>query len=310
MPALPVPDYETIPRFAEIMKGIDATARAEALSMFLAPFQKRYRRTFIDPPIDFEARIGAGDDLLRTLQEEGCATTAIGAADKARLLELTGPLVQEVQARMDAAAEPSVKTSQMKLDPEVHADIFEHARAVLDAAHVFAAAGAYAAAPVTLGGLAVQVNTARATRQRYGEIDEAGLPPLATRYLHLDSGGWPWTKALIYLSDVPGMDQGPFRFVVGSHRVCDEFELIVRKTNDKLAISWRDFLALPPAFRLYTDVGNYVDPDSPGARDMLAKERAICGRDDLILFDYNGVHRGGFVREGSRWMMQCSLVAA
>ncbi len=78
---------------------------------------------------------------------------------------------------MDAADEPSVKTAQMKLDPKAHAEIFEHARAVLDAAHVFAAAGAYASAPVKLGGLAVQVNTARATRQRYGEIDAAGLPP-------------------------------------------------------------------------------------------------------------------------------------
>ena len=114
MPALPVPQYEKIERFRKIMDGIDTTARVEALSMFLAPFQKRYRRTFIDPPIDFEARIGAGDDLLRTLQTEGCATAAIGAEDKARLVELTTPFAQEIEARMAKAAEPSVKTSQLQ----------------------------------------------------------------------------------------------------------------------------------------------------------------------------------------------------
>ncbi len=29
------------------------------------------------------------------------------------------------------------------------------------------------------------------------------------------------------------------------------------------------------------------------------------GRSDLVLFDNNGVHRGGFVRSGYRFMLQC-----
>ena len=40
----------------------------------------------------------------------------------------------------------------------------------------------------------------------------------------------------------------------------------------------------------------------------MARERAYHSEDgDLILFDYNGVHRGGFVREGYRYMLQCHL---
>ncbi len=41
---------------------------------------------------------------------------------------------------------------------------------------------------------------------------------------------------------------------------------------------------------------------------MLANE-VVCtdGRSDLALFDNNGVHRGGFVRSGHRFMLQCQF---
>ncbi len=86
---------------------------------------------------------------------------------------------------------------------------------------------------------------------------------------------------------------------------------MVRKTNDKEHIRDEMFLALPEPFRMITHFGDEMDPDSEAAQDLLRNERAYCdGESDLIMFDFNGVHRGGFVRKGYRYMLQCAFGAA
>ncbi|HEY5411123.1 MAG TPA: hypothetical protein VIJ94_10400, partial [Caulobacteraceae bacterium] len=100
--------------------------------------------------------------------------------------------------------------------------------------------------------------------------------------------------------------QGPFRYVRGSHRLMGDFEALVRKTNDKLRQQTVRFLALPPEFGQHANFGDYIDETTPGAAGLLAKEVALTdGRSDLALFDNHGVHRGGFVRSGHRFMLQC-----
>jgi hypothetical protein len=149
------------------------------------------------------------------------------------------------------------------------------------------------------------VNTAAVTARDYGPLDADGVPSPSTRYMHIDSAMWPPVKVLIYLSPVTA-DQGPFRYVEGSHRLASEFELMVRKVNDRKTITGPLFMALPPQFRMYTLFGDVLDPESQGARELLSRERAYCdGVSDLILFDFNGVHRGGFVRSGHRYLLQC-----
>jgi hypothetical protein len=133
---------------------------------------------------------------------------------------------------------------------------------------------------------------------------------LATSYMHVDSVHWPNIKALIYLDDV-GPDQGPFRYVCGSHRLMQPYEAAVRKTNDKLRHQLVELCALPPEYAQHAIFGDYIDPESPEARALLAREAQVCdGGSDLVLFDNNGVHRGGMVREGHRYMLQCAFDAA
>jgi hypothetical protein len=196
------------------------------------------------------------------------------------------------------------------LSPETHPEIFAAVADIFEADKINAAASAYAGRPVTMKTVTVQVNTERATALTYGKLDAEGRPKAKkTRYMHVDSSFWPPLKVLIYLNPV-GPDQGPFRYVVGSHRIAGDFELVVRKTNDKYAIHNEMFMALPPAFRQYTEFGDAMDADTEQAAELLAKERAYCdGVSDLVLFDFNGVHRGGFVRQGHRYMIQCSLKA-
>jgi len=305
--ALPVPDYESIPRFRSLLDEIDDRTRAEALDLFLPQFRKRYLKELVSPKVDYSVRIGAGDDVLRDLQQDGCALTRIDTADKARLVEITAPLVADLDARQTASPAPTFKHGQLRLDREAHAAIFEHVDHMFSTGPVYAVSSAYAGRPLTLAAMAIQVNDERTTALKYGALGADGLPALKTSYYHIDSGAWPPLKVLIYLNRVTP-DEGPFRYVIGSHRLTEVFELAVRKTNDKIKIPTKLFLALPPPFRLYTDFGDYMDPDSAAAAALQGREREICdGESDLILFDYNGVHRGGFVRRGHRYMLQCAF---
>jgi hypothetical protein len=310
MNALPTPDYTQFSKFTRELDGIDDAVRAEAFGLFIKPFHARYRDILTQPRPDYEARIGGGDETLRTLQQQGVALAKSDPALKAQLNALAMPLAQKIEDHLAATVEVGFKDGQLLLDETEHAAIYAATAALLDQAHILDVAGAYAREDLKLTGIAVQVNTAATTTRKYKAIDAEGLPKKKTQYLHIDSSGWPHTKVLIYLNDV-GLDEGPFRYIAGSHRGVDDFELAVRKTNDKLRIDKRLFMALPEAFRLLADFGDHLDPESEESKAFLARELALYDdrKSDLVLFDYHGVHRGGFVREGARRILQVNFTA-
>ena len=310
MPALPHPDYLSLPEFSGQLGRIDDDARVEALQMFMKPFHAKFRERLVMPRPDYGLRIGHGDQMLAELQRDGVAFGRVEPELKRRLTALAWPFAEAVEHCVDERASMSLKACQMVLEGGPAAEAGALLEQIFAQTGVYAAANAYAGRPLRLYRIGVQVNTAYSTRQRYGEVDAAGVPEHATSYFHIDSGGWPGIKVLIYLTEVE-LDQGPFRYVVGSHRWAGDFELSVRKATRKLAMPRRLFMALPDEFRMDADFGDHLDPDAEDAAAALAGERAVCdGASDIILFDYSGVHRGGFVREGKRYMLQCSLTAA
>ena len=304
---LPNPDYRSLPQYRKAWRKVDEQTRIQALASFMKPFHACYRRHLSSPRLDYDVRIHEGDGILRRLQEDGCSLSRIEAGRKATLTGLTAPLAQAVHAHLDAQPRPRFSDQQLLLDRVEHAEIFDAVEETLSAEHIFAAGAAYVGAPIRLKTLAIQVNTQRATAFTYPVLDEEGIPEPKTRYFHIDSALWPPLKVLIYLNRVT-LDEGPFRYVVGSHRLATEFELMVRKTNDKAKIYDELFLSLPAPFRMYTDFGDDMDPNGEAAAELLRNERAYGdGESDLILFDFNGVHRGGFVRQGHRYMLQCGF---
>jgi hypothetical protein len=311
MYVLPTPDYSRFSRFRDHMGDIDDAVRAEAFAMFIKPFHARYRDILTQPRPDYEARIGAGDSILRALQQDGVALAKSDPGLKAQLNALADPLAERIEAHLAAVEQPNFKDGQILLDETEHRAIYDAVAAIFEEAHIFDVAAAYARERVKLFGIACQVNTAATTLRKYKAIDAEGLPLKKTQYLHIDSSGWPHHKVLLYLNDV-GLDEGPFRYVVGSHRMLDDFELAVRKTNDKLRIPPKLFMALPEAFRQLADFGDNIDPDAPESVALLQRERALWDdkRSDLVLFDYHGVHRGGFVRKGSRRILQINFAPA
>ena len=308
--ALPLAAYDTLEWLERFRRKVNETVRRQALAEFLPAFRERYERRLAFLAPDLEARIATGDEMLGSLQREGWALGAMSDTARRRIRDLAVPIAEPMRLELDGIDKPRFADGQIRLDAKAHAPLFEAVSAGLEECGALDAASAYAGAPLVLNSLGLQVNTAGETRAKYGELDAKGLPERPTSYFHVDSNDWPSLKALIYVSDV-GPEQGPFRYVAGSHGLMGAYEAAVRKTNDKMRNTAVNLCALPPHFSQHANFGDYIDASGPEALALLAKEVEVCdGASDLILFDNNGVHRGGMVRDGHRFMLQCMFVRA
>ncbi|HEY5411305.1 MAG TPA: hypothetical protein VIJ94_11330 [Caulobacteraceae bacterium] len=308
--ALPVASYDRLPWLERFRGRVNDEIRAQTLASFLPVFRERYQRRLDMRAPDLTARVASGDTVLRGLQQGGYALGALPDESKRLIRELTHPICTELHASLDDVEVSRFSDGHIRLDAEQHAPIFSAVSASLGECGAMDALSAYAGRRLLLYSLGLQVNTAKETKARYGELDTSGLPERSTSYLHVDSNDWPGVKVLIYLSDVD-QEQGPFRYVAGSQSRMGPFEAAVRKTNDKLRHSVLELCALPAHFAQHANFGDYIDPVSPVALQLLKEEVTVCdGRSDLLLFDNNGVHRGGFVRDGHRYMLQCTFMRA
>ena len=303
--SLPRPDYLNHPQMAREAERVSNETRIQAVERFAPAFQKAWKEWFTSGQPDLDARIaGPGDETLRTLLQDGVCIVGVNPAIKTRLVEAVAAPLIEIDAKI-AAFDGKPKFGDLNVEltkaqwPQVHA-LVDEAFAELQVLDI---AAAYAGAPLRVKRLFVQVNNDMETARRYGPIDADGLPQRKSDYWHIDSDIFPSFKALLYLNPV-GPDQGPFRYVPGTHRNLDAFETVTRKVNDSLKLSAAQFLSLPDALRLHALFGPYMTGDEPEAAALLAREVICIGDGDLILFDNNGVHRGGFVRKGARRLMQ------
>ena len=310
MTLLPNPDYFNHPKFQPFTAQVDDAARIAAMDAFLPAFHRSYADWIANQRTDFDIRIGPGDAALAELQAKGFALLKITPALKAELANLAEPFVAALDERLASVGKPKFRDMNTAIDRAGNERLYEVVDTAFRELHVQEIASAYVRRPMRIKKLFVQLNNATETRIRYGEIDAEGLPALKSNYWHIDSDVWPNVKVLIYLNDV-GLDQGPLRYVVGSHRQTPSFETVVRKTNDTLKLPTAQFLALPDELRMHALFGPFLTGEEPESLRLLAREQAVCGGGaDLIVFDNNGVHRGGFVRSGSRCIVQCLFEAA
>ncbi len=311
MSVLPNPDYLNHPRFKTAADRVNGDTAKAALTQFLPAFHRTYVDWLTSSPPDLAARIGEGDEALRALQQCGFAQLTIDGAAKAELVALCAPLLAPLEARLSAfQGKPKFRDMNVALDGADSATIYRLVEEMFGDLSVFDTVSAYVRRPLKLKKLFVQLNNATETAARYGVIEQDGLPRLKSDYWHIDSDVWPCVKVIIYLNRVT-LEQGPLRYVVGSHRAPPDFETVVRKTNDTLKLPADQFLALPEEFRMHALFGPFLSGAEPQIEALLAQETAISGEaGDLILFDTNGVHRGGFVRSQDRRILQCLFQAA
>ena len=303
---LPNPDYRNHPKFAFPDDLPKAQREADGLAQFLPAFAKNYESWLKVGYPDFGSGEPSGQPVLDEIRRDGVALLTVPAELKGRMADAAAATFEDIEGRIRSfPGKPKFRDMNVAFERSDHPLLYDLAHQTFAALGVYDAARRYLRMPLKIKKLYGQVNNQDETARRYGVIDEDGLPRLKTDYWHIDSDVWPCLKVLIYVNQV-GPDQGPMRYVTGTHRALDSFELIARKTNDTLKLPIPLFVALPDALRVHALFGPYLTGDEPQALAMLPKERVLWGTGkDVVLFDNNGVHRGGFVRNGSRHIIQC-----
>jgi|HubBroStandDraft_6_1064221.scaffolds.fasta_scaffold134237_2 hypothetical protein len=133
-----------------------------------------------------------------------------------------------------------------------------------------------------------------------------------SRDIHFDSYNGI-VKCILYLGDT-GIDDGPFRYVPGSHRW--QIPLVKRLAakanpyaNDLSSpAKRRAFLELPPSLRYYSHIGYNLRDEDPISESLREAEMSFTTAEHghLLLFDNYGLHRGGQCNSGQRTC--CQLV--
>ena len=203
------------------------------------------------------------------------------------------------------------------------------AAAILRKTGIWGAAEKYKQLRLELAYCALELSTERQTwyRDCYADV---GLPTSDTAYVHYD-GNFSVIKALIYLNDV-GLQTGPFRYNSRSlkwKRSVFTNTLLVHldhafgerryhgyggtyyRPRFKLPSARSDFVSLPRCFRSSSHFGDDLLNGSPMSKRLLEAERPVTGPlGTCILFDgYGGLHRGGLVAKGERWVINVGLQA-
>lgn len=256
----------------------------------------------------------AGREIAAALDLDGVHAFRLTDAEKARLETLTGPWFGQLRLRL-AAGVRHFDDNRLWIDAQASPEVYAWFRDLMDRAGVLSAASARLGRPVTVAHLIPQLNTPE-TDFWTGQFADVGEPDPACNYCHVDTA-WGIAKMIVYVGEV-GEANGPFSYVRGSHRARDGFwGRLVRKANDYAGLSStrpaarRLFAALPAGLRRKAAFGPDLRDDHPLAPALLAAEtRFTTDAADAILFDPDGVHRGGMVQAGERRVVGVLLAEA
>jgi hypothetical protein len=151
----------------------------------------------------------------------------------------------------------------------------------------------------------------------YDEMDEFMYTPFSrndapkTVDMHIDpplqNTHQVCIKGILYLNEVT-VDNGPFSYILGSNNYKIGFlERVIRESNalcglcDYKQYNRELFFALPKSFQKKASIGTDLLDSSPESSILINLEHQFTSKDgDLILFDFQGIHRGGLRCKGER----------
>lgn len=170
---------------------------------------------------------------------------------------------------------------------------------------IIEAASAYLGRPVGIKHVNAQINDQDLAFWKR-VFPDTQLPDPWGSYLHIDAT-YGMLKCAIYVHEI-GPDGGPFCYVRGSQNAgIGWFEGMVRRTNDFSGLSGRKpearrkFMALPAFLRKKADFGGDLLDNSPDVQRLREGHfDATSNYGNCVLFDGNGMHRGGMVNKGER----------
>ena len=306
---LPKIDYAAHPAYGGMLEPTPALGR-RALAV-LEPLIAEMQTIERQKQARFGYRHGHAEPVGEALVRDGATTIQLTGAVLAPIEQAAAPVIGVVSRRLQetrASGERiKYKTAHEGISAESHPEFWAAIWRAMQDAGALAITAAYFGAPaakvLSAGVLVNQPDQDWAVRL-YRDV-EIEAPPTAG--FHIDSNGKCFVKAVLYLSDV-GPDHGPFGMVLGSHRwdegsqervfrrAFDKSDLVIRSAKKR-----RMFLSLPPEMQVKAEFGGDMLAGSPEAEALLGGELAALGpKGQLNLFDPEGVHRGGNVRQGER----------
>jgi hypothetical protein len=315
---IPQPDYANHPAYGRYFADLKWKDRADALGALLPQLKKvsfdylrwQYQKRKL---AGAALPMAAKPELLQELLEKGAIGVRLAAEDKAFFVDKTRPWLESLLEKRAGLEKRRFRDNSIRLEsPELVAQ----ADARLRKAGWIAIAENYMGVPLRVRRIYALVFGTGDTSFWKKKFEGASVTVPETTYLHIDSTFGTF-KFLVYLNEVTE-ENGPFCYVQGSHRFSRApGELIIRKAMDRSSLdsvslaNRRKFYALPRFLQRKCAVGyDYLD-EQPESRELLARERRFLSTDgDMILFDYDGLHRGGMVRSGERQILQIQLEPA
>jgi hypothetical protein len=336
-------DYAAHPAYAELVRGSSRVVRFAALRRFLPSLLLiKIKRLIRYEMIPLHVRRGAGlagrlrllmaalanvftgsqrpepgaqqSPLEVRLRRQGVVVVQISSQDLDTLKQLSKEWFDRLHAHRTAAANGprSFEASRSYVRWDEDGALYEGIETLLERSGVLPAARAYLGPHARLVDVNPQINDPSDDfwKRIFPDRDET-LPRSA--YLHRDASGGD-LKAIIYLTEV-GSEQGPFGYVLGSHRLSlSRAEDHVCEANDSNGLAGTEpgtrqlFAGLPPSLRLKGAFGNDLQDNDPASQSLLRSLWSITApAASIVLFDTKGVHRGGMVANGERRVITCVL---
>lgn len=334
-------DYAYHPAYQPLTQSASPVLRAKALLQFtrsMVPlmFKRLIRYEMI--PVEVRSPKTAGDfgkllvtagrnalglhprgpdatqplEVFTTLERDGVCVVKIAEDRFAALSDLSRPHFARLEERRakTATGDRSFDESRSNVDSREHGvELFAALNQIIIDSGIMESASRYLGRQARLIDVNPQINDASDSfwRNIFPDMDGFKLPDSA--YFHRDASGGD-LKAIFYMSDV-GPKNGPFSYVVGSNKMeMSKLDDLIAEANDHNGLSATTrqarerFAALPGKLRQKGAFGNDLKDDDQLAREIREGLWSItAGKGSIVLFDTKGVHRGGMVVEGNRYVI-------
>lgn len=299
-------DYENMPLLTKEagFKGLSFSTALRFISMYATIRASRLVRSLTGQR---RAAVPANPALLNKLKSDGIVCLSLKPDEIDAIRTATAPAFAKLDERR-----ASIPLEKRKFDDNVYwctrsADprAFAAVENAFSRYDIVRAASAYLGRPVGVKHVNAQINDPQFAFWKRQFPDTKLADPWGS-YLHVDAT-YGMLKCAIYMHDI-GPDGGPFCYVRGSQNAkVGWFEGMVRRTNDFCGNSGRkveareQFMALPAFLRKKAEFGADILDDSAEAERLREGHfSATSNFGNCILFDGNGIHRGGMVNQGER----------
>jgi hypothetical protein len=299
-------DYENMPLLTKEagFSGLNFSSALRYISMFT-----RIRASRMIGTLSGARRPATPADpaLLNRIKADGIVPLMLSVDEIEQVRSVTNPGFAKLDQRR-----ATIPADKRKFDDNVYwctraADpqAFTTVEDIFSRYGIVEAASAYLGRPVGVKHVNAQINDQDLAFWKRVFPDTQLADPWGS-YLHVDAT-YGILKCAIYVHEI-GPDGGPFCYVRGSQNAkVGWFEGMVRRTIDFAGLSSKKpevrkkFMALPAFLRKKAEFGaDILDGSSEAKRLREGHFSATSNYGNCILFDGNGIHRGGMVNKGER----------